>query len=154
MTAPAGSRARAVALAVATCALVVGLDQAVKGLVDTHIARGDSAEVFPFLSIENTRNTGIAFGLADDVSPALIGATLVALMGLLAFMATRGGDNTAMWLAAGLLVGGALSNLADRVREEAVVDFIDVGPWPTFNLADVAIVSGVVVLILFSFRNE
>ena len=154
MTAPAGSRARAIALALATCALVVGLDQAVKGLVDTQIARGDSVEVFPFLAIENTRNTGIAFGLADDVSPALIGVTLVALIGLLAFMATRGGDNTPMWLAAGLLVGGALSNLADRVREEAVIDYVDIGPWPTFNLADVAIVAGVTVLVLVSFRRE
>jgi signal peptidase II len=148
------SRARAVALALATCGLVVGLDQAVKGLVETQIARGDSVEVFPFLSFENTRNTGIAFGLADDVSPLLIGATLVALVGLLAFMATRGEDDSPMWLAAGLLVGGALANLADRVREEAVIDYVDIGPWPTFNLADVAIVAGVGVLVLLSFRKE
>ena len=141
-------------LALATCGLVVGLDQAVKGLIDTQIARGDSVEVLPFLSFENTRNTGIAFGLADDVPPLLIGATLVALVALLGFIATRGEDDAPMWLAAGLLVGGALGNLADRVREEAVIDYIEIGPWPTFNLADVAIVAGVAVLVLVSFRRE
>ena len=147
------TRTRALALALATCALVVAVDQGVKGLIDTQIARGDSVEVLPFLSFENTRNTGIAFGLAGDASPLLIGLTLVALVGLLAFIATRGDGVASMWLPAGLLVGGALGNLADRVREDAVIDFVDLPAWPTFNLADVAIVAGVVLLIAFSGRR-
>ena len=53
-----------------------------------------------------------------------------------------------IWLPAGLLIGGALGNLADRVRDGAVTDFIDLPVWPTFNLADVAIVVGVVLLVL------
>lgn len=148
------SRFRALALALATCGLVVGLDQAVKGLIETQIERGDSVEVLPFLSFENTRNTGIAFGLAGDVSPVFIGITLVALVGLLGFIATRAEDEGLMWLPAGLLVGGALANLADRVRDDAVIDFIDIGGWPTFNLADVAIVAGVILLVLLSARKE
>jgi lipoprotein signal peptidase len=149
------TRTRALALALATCALVVAVDQAAKGLVVTQIARGDSVQVLPFLDFENTRNTGIAFGLAGDASPVLIGLTLVALIGLLAFIATRGGEGEAsLWLPAGLLVGGALANLADRVREDAVIDFIDFPGWPTFNLADVAIVAGVVSLVLLSGRPE
>jgi signal peptidase II len=149
------TRSRAVELALATCGLVVAVDQLAKGIVDTQIARGDSVELLPFLSLENTRNNGIAFGLAGDASPVLIGLTLVALVGLLAFIATRGGeDDAALWLPAGLLVGGALANLADRVREDAVIDFIDFPAWPTFNLADVAIVAGVVSLVLLSGRRE
>lgn len=147
------SRIRALALAAVTCAVVVALDQGTKGLVETQIARGDSVEVLPFLSFENTRNSGIAFGLAGDVSPALIGVTLLALVGLLGFIAIRS-DEGLMWLPAGLLVGGAFGNLADRVREEAVIDFIDIGAWPTFNLADVAIVAGVAMLIVLSARKE
>ena len=148
------TRTRALALALATCGLVVAVDQGVKGLIDTQIVQGDSVEVLPFLSFENTRNTGIAFGLAGDVSPLLIGLTLVALVGLLAFIATRVDGVTSMWLPAGLLVGGALGNLADRVREDAVIDLIDLPGWPTFNLADVAIVAGVTLLILLSGRRE
>jgi signal peptidase II len=148
------TRTRALALALATCALVVALDQGVKGLVDTQIARGDSVEVLPFLSLENTRNDGIAFGLAGGASPALIGLTLAGLVGLLVFIASRGGGGTSMWLPAGLLVGGALGNLADRVREDAVIDFIDFPGWPTFNLADVAIVAGVIALVVLSGGDE
>lgn len=149
------NRSRALALALATCGLVVAVDQITKGMIDTQIARGDSVELLPFLSLENTRNTGIAFGLAGDASPVLIGLTLVALIGLLAFIATRGGEGeAALWLPAGLLIGGALGNLADRVREDAVIDFIDFPAWPTFNLADVAIVAGVMTLVLLSGRRE
>jgi signal peptidase II len=148
------TRTRALALALATCALVVAVDQAAKGLVVTQIARGDSVEVLPFLDFENTRNTGVAFGLAGDASPVLIGLTLVGLIGLLAFISTRGEGEASLWLPAGLLVGGALANLADRVREDAVIDFIKFPNWPTFNLADVAIVAGVVALVLMSGGAE
>ncbi len=51
-----------------------------------------------------------------------------------------------MWVAAGLLAGGALGNLADRVRADAVTDYIQIGSWPAFNLADVAITAGVLLL--------
>jgi signal peptidase II len=147
------ARSRALVLALAVCAAVFAVDQLTKGIVDTQIARGDSVEVLPFLSFENSRNTGIAFGLAGDVSPLVIGVTLVALIALLVFIATRGGEGP-LWLPAGLLVGGALGNLADRVREDAVIDFIDIGSWPTFNVADIAIVTGVAFLLLLSARRE
>jgi signal peptidase II len=130
------------------CAAVVAVDQLSKGLVREQIARGDSIEVLPFLDFENTRNRGIAFGLAGDVSPALIGAAIAALLGLLGFLSLRSEADPLIWLPAGLLVGGALGNLADRVRDGAVTDFIDFPAWPTFNLADVSIVVGVMLLVL------
>jgi signal peptidase II len=58
-----------------------------------------------------------------------------------------------MWLAVGLVGGGALGNLADRIRADAVTDFIDLPPWPPFNVADVAITAGVILLVLIYLRD-
>ncbi len=134
--------------ALAACGAVVAIDQGSKALATSLVARGDREEVLPFLAFENTRNRGVAFGLAGDVSAWLIGAMLIGLLALLVFLAARASNGTALWLAAGLLVGGALGNLADRVRDGAVTDFIDLPLWPTFNLADTAIVAGVILLVL------
>lgn len=138
---------RVLAPGLALCGLVVALDQGTKGLVNSALGRGESAELLPFLAIENTRNRGVAFGLGGDASPLLIALTLVALLALLAYLTIRAKGPSEMWLPAGLLVGGALGNLADRVRQGAVTDFIDLPLWPTFNLADVAIVAGVILLV-------
>ena len=100
------------------------------------------------------RNKGVAFGLGGDISAVLIGATIVLLVGLLVFLAFRGGGGWLVWLPAALLLGGALGNLADRVRDGAVTDFIDLPLWPTFNLADVAITAGVLLLLLDVERSE
>ena len=134
--------------ALLVCGAVVALDQLTKGVVRETVARGDTVEVLPFLDIANTRNRGVAFGLAGDVSPLAIALALIFLVGLLAFLSLRQGADPLIWLPAGLLVGGALGNLADRVRDEAVTDFIDFPAWPTFNFADVAIVTGVLLLVL------
>jgi signal peptidase II len=142
------------ALAVAACGAVVALDQGSKALVASIVSRGDRAEVLPFLSIENTRNKGVAFGLGGDISAVLIGATIVLLVGLLVFLAYRARSGAAVWLPAALLVGGALGNLADRVRDGAVTDFIDLPLWPTFNLADLAIVAGVLLLLFQAERSD
>jgi signal peptidase II len=138
----------------AACGLVVALDQGTKALVTSHIDRGDRVEVFPFLAFENVRNKGVAFGLGGDISAALIGVTIVLLVGMLVVLAIRGGGGWLVWLPAALLLGGALGNLADRVRDGAVIDFIDLPLWPTFNLADVAITVGVLLLLLDVERSD
>ena len=140
--------------ALAICGLVVLLDQGSKALATSIVSRGDRAEVLPFLHIANVRNQGVAFGLGGDISPALIGATILVLTALLVFVATRGRSGWQVWLPAGLLLGGALGNLADRVRDGAVTDFIDLPLWPSFNLADLAIVLGVLLLLLDVERSE
>jgi signal peptidase II len=73
--------------------------------------------------------------------------TVAALAALIAWFASDPA-RPAMWLAAGLLTGGALGNLADRLRDGAVTDFIDPPSWPAFNVADIAITLGVVVLLM------
>jgi signal peptidase II len=133
----------------AACGAVVALDQGTKALATSLVDRGDRVEVLPFLAFENVRNKGVAFGLGGDISAALIAGTIVVLVGLLAFLALRDSDGGwVVWLPAALLLGGALGNLADRVRDGAVIDFIDLPLWPTFNLADVAITVGVLLLLL------
>jgi signal peptidase II len=132
----------------AACGVVVALDQGTKALATSLVDRGDRAEVLPFLAFENVRNEGVAFGLGGEISAVLIGATIVLLVGLLVLLAIRGGSGWLVWLPAALLLGGALGNLADRVRDGAVTDFIDLPLWPTFNLADVAITVGVLLLLL------
>jgi signal peptidase II len=143
-----------VAPGLAACGVVVALDQGTKALATSLVDRGDRVEVLPFLAFENVRNKGVAFGLGGDISAALIGATIVVLVGLLVLLAVRGDGGWLVWLPAALLLGGALGNLADRVRDGAVTDFIDLPLWPTFNLADVAITVGVLLLLLDVERSE
>ena len=125
---------------------VVAVDQGTKAIATSLVDGGDRTEILPFLAIENVRNKGVAFGLGGDISAVLIGATIVVLVAVLAFLALRGRSGPHVWVPAALLIGGALGNLADRVRDGAVTDFIDLPLWPTFNLADVAIVVGVLLL--------
>jgi signal peptidase II len=135
------------AKALALAGVVVALDQASKAAATAAVERGHTTELLPFLSLANVRNRGIAFGVFTDASALLIGVTIVILIGVLVFV-TRGGTGPRVWVSSGLLVGGALGNLTDRVRIGAVVDFVDLPIWPTFNLADAAIVAGVLCLVL------
>jgi signal peptidase II len=133
---------------------VVAIDQGTKALATSLVSQGDRVEVLPFLHLENVRNEGVAFGLGGDISAAFIGVTIALLLGFLVFLAFRGGSGWLVWLPAALLIGGALGNLADRVRDGGVTDFIDLPLWPTFNLADVSIVVGVLLLLLDVERSK
>jgi signal peptidase II len=134
------------AVAIATAGLVVAIDQVTKQLVDANIDRGDSVNVFFGLDLTNTRNSGVAFGALEGgglIVAILIGVSLTLLVAY--FLVNR--DMPWLWLPVGLLLGGALGNLADRAREGAVIDFIDPVGWPAFNLADTCIVIGVLALL-------
>ena len=80
-------------------------------------------------------------------------ALTVAALALILVLFAREPTRPGMWIAVGLLAGGAFGNLADRVRADAVTDFVDIGPWPPFNLADVSITAGVAVLA-WAFLRE
>jgi signal peptidase II len=127
-------------------AVVVGLDQLTKQVAIASVERGESVNVFLGLDISNTRNSGVAFGALQG-SGSVIGVLIaVALLALLGYFAVHAG-NAWLWLPAALLLGGALGNLLDRLREGAVIDFIDPIGWPAFNLADACIVVGVLGLL-------
>jgi signal peptidase II len=130
----------------AVLALVVACDQAAKALVRANIPRGERHNVFFGVDLVNVRNKGIAFGLLDGGGALLTALTLAALALLVVYFATHA-DRPLVWLPTGLLVGGALGNMLDRLTDRAVTDFIDVPLWPSFNLADVAITCGVAALL-------
>jgi signal peptidase II len=139
-------KAEGPAAALATAGVVVALDQATKQLAATKIQPGDKVSVFPGLELTNTRNTGVAFGALHGgglVVAILIGISLALLLGYFAVNRTH----PWLWLPVGLVLGGALGNLADRAREGAVIDFIDPIAWPAFNVADACIVIGVLGLL-------
>lgn len=126
--------------------VVVALDQATKQIAIASVERGEAVNVFLGLDITNTRNTGVAFGALQGrgtIVAILVAVALTLLLGYFAFNAGR----PWLWLPGGLLLGGALGNLADRVREGAVIDFVDPIAWPAFNLADACIVVGVLALL-------
>jgi signal peptidase II len=137
---------RPAARALATAGVVVAIDQVTKALVVDRIAPGGHVDFVPGLGLTNVRNTGVAFGALEGAGLAvavLIGLSLALLIGY--FVTNR--DLPWLWLPVGMLVGGALGNLADRARSGAVVDFIDPVRWPAFNVADSCIVIGVFVLL-------
>ena len=131
--------------AVAGAAIVA--DQVTKAIVSSSLSLGESIDVFGPLSIHHVENSGIAFGLFPTATAGVIVLTGVAVAWMLVFFARSGGRHPILPVALGLLLGGSLSNLADRVRLGHVVDFIDFRFWPAFNLADAFIVAGVAVLI-------
>lgn len=147
-----GQNARAWRLAGALCGLVVVLDQGAKALIESNLVPGEHVDVLGPLGFTLAHNDGVAFGLASGGGAALVALTVVALL-FVGILFARNPTRPGMWIAVGLLAGGALGNLADRVRAEAVTDYVDVFGWPPFNLADVAITLGVVVLAL-SYVSE
>ena len=135
-----------VARAVATAGIVVALDQATKQLAVESLRRGESVNVFLGLDITNTRNTGVAFGVLRG-GGLLVGLLIGFSLSILVAYFVLHADRPLLWLPVGMLLGGALGNLADRAREGAVIDFIDPYGWPAFNLADTCIVVGVLALL-------
>jgi signal peptidase II len=144
--------ARAWCRAGALCGLVVGADQAAKAAIEAHLTVGEKIEVLGPLKLTLAHNSGVAFGLAGGAGAGLVLVTLLAL-GAVGVLFARDPIRPGSWVAAGLLAGGALGNLADRVRADAVTDFIDLSPWPAFNLADACITAGVVLLVAIYLRD-
>jgi len=128
-------------------AVVLVSDQASKRIVSHAIVPGEQVGVLPGIELVHTRNHGVAFGLAAGDRALVAALVLVALAALLVYFFTHA-HRPLVWLPTGLLLGGALGNLLDRVRTGSVVDFIQLPlGWPPFNLADASIVVGVLLLL-------
>lgn len=145
----ASSRVRAVALARAALvvALVVGLDQLTKHTIAAGIDPGETKKFLPAINLVHVRNTGVAFGFLSGGGAVVLVFTLFALIGLVGFLAARPARPW-LWLPTGMLVGGALGNLIDRLGSGSVIDFIKLPAWPAFNVADMSITFGVIALVL------
>ena len=100
------------------------------------------------------QNSGIAFGFFASATSIVIVLTAFAVGWMLLFFARSGSRHPVLPVALGLVIGGSISNLVDRVRLGRVTDFLDLESWPAFNLADTFIVVGVAILLLALFAAD
>jgi signal peptidase II len=140
----AGSAQWIALLAVAGAAIVA--DQITKQAVGRTLAIGDSVAIAGPFSIHHVQNSGIAFGLFSSRTSLVIGVTGIAVGLMIWFFARSGRRHPVLPVALGLVLGGSIANLIDRIRLGHVTDFLDLDAWPAFNLADTFIVVGVTIL--------
>lgn len=141
----AAGSAQWIALLVVAGAAVVA-DQVTKQVVGRTLPLGNSVDIIGPFSIRHVQNSGIAFGLFASRTAPVIGVTAVTVGLMLWFFARSGRRHPVLPVALGLVVGGSIANLIDRVRLGHVTDFLDLVAWPAFNLADTFIVVGVAIL--------
>jgi signal peptidase II len=133
----------------AVIALVVLVaDQVIKVIVRATITPGEVISVVPGLDLVHTTNTGIAFSLFSGSTGVITVLTLIAIAVIAVVLVAYAGQHRLVPIGGGLLLGGSIGNLIDRASRDGVTDFIAIGPWPPFNVADMAIVSGAVLLVL------
>lgn len=126
--------------------VVVALDQLAKHTLGTSVAAGERHRLLPGIELVHVRNTGVAFGILSGGGAAVLAFTFLALVALVAYLGLHP-ERALLWLPTGMLVGGAIGNLIDRLARGAVIDFIKLPLWPAFNVADMSITFGVLVLL-------
>jgi signal peptidase II len=127
-------------------ALVVLIDQVTKALVRNGIEVGEEDSILPAITLVHVRNTGVAFGAFSGGGIIVVALVALALSALLYYFVTHI-DKPLIWLPTGMLLGGSIGNIIDRVRDGAVTDFVKLPAWPAFNVADISITFGVLVLL-------
>jgi signal peptidase II len=141
-------------LAAIAAAVFTTLDQATKQLAVASIERRESFDIFFGLELTYVRNDGVAFGAFGGGGPLVTALTVAPLVVLVGYFALHAGMPL-LWLPVGVVVGGALGNLADRARDGSVIDFVDPVAWPAFNLADMGIVAGIFgLLYVLDWRRD
>ena len=128
---------------------VVAADQLTKYLVRANMDLGQSIPHTGFVRLTYATNTGGAFGLFANQTFLLALAAVIAIAALVLYLRYLPPSSRLLKVGLGLLLGGAVGNLIDRVRLGEVTDFIDIGAWPVFNLADSAIVVGTVLIVFY-----
>lgn len=149
-----GSRAQGWRRLALVLAAVLAADQVTKAILVGEVDPGERVELLPFLDLVHVMNEGVAFGFLGDGSRGVVLAFTAAALLLVAVWFARDPQRPWSWLAIGLLAGGALGNLADRLFRDAVVDFIDLPAWPSFNLADIAITAGAALLVVTALAGD
>ena len=132
---------------VAVAAAAVVADQLTKHVVASQLRLDEEVKVLGPFSVHHVQNSGIAFGLFAQATAIVIVLTMIAVAWMVGYFARSGARHPLLPVAVGLLIGGSISNLADRIRLGHVTDFLDLKYWPAFNLADSFIVIGVAILL-------
>lgn len=127
-------------------AVVVGLDQLTKHTVASGVSPGEERKFLPAVQLVHVRNKGVAFGAFSGGGLIVLILTIAAMVVLAGYLALRPARPW-LWVPTGLLIGGAVGNLLDRLLSGAVTDFIKLPLWPAFNVADIAITFGVFALL-------
>jgi signal peptidase II len=141
----AAGPAQWIALVVVAAAAVFA-DQLTKQIIGRTLAVGERVDILGPFSIHHVENSGIAFGFFASRTTVVIGITAIAVGWMVWFFARSGRRHPVLPVGLGLVLGGSIANLVDRVRLGHVTDFLDFDAWPAFNLADTFIVIGVAVL--------
>ena len=141
-------------MAMLVFALTLAADQLSKAWVREALRIGESAPAEGFFRLTHVTNSGAIFGLFPNQAVVMTGASLVGIAVLVYFYHAHAGRDWRVRTSMGLLLGGAVGNLIDRFVLGHVTDFLDVGAWPVFNLADSSIVTGVIILaVVYLFPN-
>ncbi|KAF1085584.1 Lipoprotein signal peptidase [Sporotomaculum syntrophicum] len=136
-------------------AVTLLLDQCSKYLIISRLLPGESIPVLPpVFYFTYILNPGAAFGILAHRTSLFIFLTLVVITAVFVWQRYLPREKILLRLASGLVVGGALGNLIDRVRLGRVIDFLDFQVWPVFNLADSSIVIGALLLVIGLWRSE
>lgn len=146
------ARVQSISRAGLLLAAIIAVDQVTKAIVRSNLTQGDENAVFPGVQIVHVLNRGVAFGALSGKSIVMV-IVLVALAGLVIWFALHS-TRPYVWIPTGMLLGGALGNIIDRVRDGAVTDFIKLPLWPAFNVADMCIVFGVLALLWVLERGD
>ncbi len=138
----------------ATAIVTLVVDQGSKAMVRLALPLNESVPLIPnVFHLTHTRNPGAAFGLFSNATLPLIVVALVT-SGLLIWLGRRGFNQRRPAIATGLMLGGAVGNLVDRLWLGAVTDFLDLRVWPIFNFADVALTVGAALFLWWSLSLE
>ncbi len=127
-------------------AIVLALDQITKHTIPNGIHDGESRSFLPGIHLVHVRNNGVAFGFLSGGGTIVLVFTFLALAALVGYFSMRP-EKPLLWLPTGMLIGGAIGNLIDRLADGAVTDFIKLPHWPAFNVADMSITFGVILLV-------
>lgn len=148
------SRLTGIVFALALALFVFLADQGLKRLVESSMSLGESIPVIPdILHLTYIKNDGGAFGILGGYEAVLLIGSAVAIAFVL-WMLLEGPPTRLTIVGCGLILGGAIGNLLDRLTAGEVTDYVDLRIWPVFNAADVAIVFGVTVLLLATLRSK
>ncbi len=134
---------------------VLGLDQWSKYLVRTSMQMGESIPIIDSIfHLTYIENEGVAFGLFSGHTNIFVLVSILVLIGLLIFVWKESSQSLLLHYGAALVVSGALGNIIDRAMKASVTDMFDFRIWPIFNIADIAVCVGFVLLVLYLFFSS
>jgi signal peptidase II len=135
--------------------LLIALDQATKLMVQAKMLPMQSIHLINgWVSLTYVTNYGAAFGILQSQTLLLVAVTLAVIVMVWVNRRKTSSYSRIIQIGLSVALGGAIGNLIDRVRLHYVIDFFDFYVWPIFNVADVAIVTGVCLIVLGMFRKE